>query len=48
MNDKKLELVAFRLTTQEKTLLLNAAEKDGRTLANYLRQLVKKALQETN
>ena len=48
MTDKKEEIIAFRLNAQEKNLILKAAAKEGRTAANYMRQLVKKALQEIN
>lgn len=45
MDGKKTDVIRMRIDPELKAALAEAADKDGRTMSNYLEQLIKRALE---
>lgn len=47
MPDIRTEVIRMRITPELKAAVVEAAEKDGRSLSNYLEQLILKSLNKS-
>lgn len=46
MSDTRTEIIRMRISPELKAALAEAAAKDGRTMSNFLEQLIKQALRQ--
>ncbi|WP_411431023.1 plasmid mobilization protein [Deinococcus ficus] len=46
MNDRKTELIGIRVTPDQKSQIIKLANKEGRTISNYVLKLILDAIKE--